>query len=69
VGTREDVESSHGCEIQVGPEVTLKTMAKTGAKLKNMLRDIDSSDESGRDPASPSSPKTKSNEDLRLRLL
>ena len=69
MGTPEDAESSHGCGIQVGPEVTLKTMAKTGAKLKNMLHDIDSSDQSGRDPASPSSPKTKSNEDLRLKLL
>ena len=62
-------ESSAKDEIEVGPEVTLKSTAKSGTKLNYMLHDIDSSDQSHGDPASPSSPKTKSNDEFQLRLL
>jgi hypothetical protein len=62
-------DSSERGEITVGAEVTLPTAPRADTKLKNMLHDIDSSDQSCCDPVSPSSPKTKSNEDLQLKLL
>lgn len=47
----------------------LKTTIREGDKLQNMLGDIDSSDQSCNDRVSLASLKTKSNDDLRLRLL